>query len=298
VLLLITGSLDGSSDLICKELGNKVFRFNYDIFNEYTLEFSPDHWKITNPVGHSITSTTVTSCFWWKAFNFPIENQDKFVVDEVKYIFRELYAWCRLRGLVKGNSIDFHNEYGKINLLDIASKYFLTPKTLVTFKCAGLDSFYSEKLVAKSLTSTLTSNMGSLLTTEVEKSKLHPDFPWFLQEKVVSDFDITVFVCGEKLYAYEKDRKNLKGLDWRGEQTFDINNKEWIKFGLNEVEAHAIKLFCDDINVNWGRLDFMREKDKLVFLEFNANGQWVFLDYSGEDGLLGAVTNFLLPNTN
>jgi hypothetical protein len=37
----------------------------------------------------------------------------------------------------------------------------------------------------------------------------------------------------------------------------------------------------------------MRIGDELVFLEYNANGQWVFLDYSGEDGLVEAVCNYL-----
>ena len=36
-------------------------------------------------------------------------------------------------------------------------------------------------------------------------------------------------------------------------------------------------------------------KDNLVFLEFNANGQWVFLDYTGEIGLVKTVANYLLP---
>ena len=38
----------------------------------------------------------------------------------------------------------------------------------------------------------------------------------------------------------------------------------------------------------------MMRGDDLVFLEFNANGQWVFLDYSGEDGLVKAVSKYLI----
>lgn len=297
MLLLITGSEDGTGDAICKKLESKVFRFNYDTFNEYSFEFTPNHWQISNPLGHTISSKTISSCFWWKAFNFEIKNQDNFVVQEVKYFFRELYDWCRFQGITKGNPYDFHNHLGKINLLKIASKYFITPESLVTLKCEGVEKLKNFSVVAKSLSSALTNNKTSLLTTAVDISRLDPKFPWFLQEKIDSDFDITIFVCGKKIFAYEKTRKNLKGLDWRGEQTFNPNIREWDKCILRPNEKSAVESFCKDIKVDWGRLDFMKNKNnELVFLEYNANGQWLFLDYHEEDGMLNEVLNYLLPS--
>jgi hypothetical protein len=131
------------------------------------------------------------------------------------------------------------------------------------------------------------------MTTAVKPDLLNPNFPWYLQEKVISDADITVFVCGDNLFAYERDRGRLKGLDWRAEQTFDADAKEWIRFDLRERDSLAIVQFCEDISVDWGRLDFMRRQDELVFLEFNANGQWAFLDYQNEVGLVDAVVDYL-----
>jgi len=293
VLLIITGSLDGTSDLICQSVGQKVFRFNYDIFKEYRLEFFKDSWRITNPTGHSISSENISSCFWWKAFNYPITNEDPFIVEEVSYIFKEIYTWCELRGLVKGNPPDYHNHYGKLNLLNTASKYFKTPKTLFSLNGEGIRLLDKSSVVAKSLTATLTSNKGTLLTTEIDIKKIDTKYPWFLQEKINSDFDITVFICQKHIYAYERSRKNLKGLDWRGEQNADVKVKEWFKFELNESDIRAINGFCKDINVEWGRIDFMRAEEGLIFLEFNANGQWVFLDYFGEAGLVKIVSDYL-----
>ena len=297
MLLLITGSSDGTSDSVCRKLGNKVFRFNHDLFSEYSFQFTPNKWQISNPLGHTLSSENISSCLWWKAFNFDLVDQDNFVVEEVKYIFRELYAWCRLRKLTKGNPYDFHNTLGKVNLLDIASKFFVVPETLISFQCAGVKSLKKSPIVAKSLSSALTNNKASLLTTEVDTSRLDPKFPWYLQEKVESDFDITVVVCGEKLFAYERTRKNLKGLDWRGEQTFNPDIREWDKLQLMQDEINNIKAFCSSIKVNWGRLDFMKRDGELVFLEYNANGQWMFLDYHEEDGILPTVLDYLLPNT-
>lgn len=296
MLLLITGSKDGTSSLLISEIGSEnVFRFNYDLFKDYTLEFTPDYWKISNPTGYSIDSNSVTSCFWWKAFNFYLLDQEKFVVEEVKYIFRELYHWCRLKGITKGNSHDFHNHMGKMNILTIASKYFKTPQTLASIGLGGVQSLGEMPIVAKSFTSGLTVTNATLMTTAVSKESLHPDFPWFLQELLSSKADITIFVCGTSFFAYSRDRSQLKGLDWRAEQNFeDMAAKEWFRFDLSTQLQKSVMEFCTDLDVDWGRLDLMEVDGEMVFLEFNANGQWVFLDYSGEDGLVKTVSEYLM----
>lgn len=293
MLLLITNSCDGTGNVLVDKLGSKVFRFNYDLFNEYRFEFRPNFWAITNPSGHSISSTEIKSCFWWKAFNIPLENQDNYVIQEVKYIFRELYNWCRLSNLVKGNSFEFHNYFGKNTLLEIAQKFFEIPETLITLNGGGIERLSSREIVAKSLSSALTNSKASLLTTEVDIKKIDTKFPWYLQEKIVSDFDVTTFVCDDRLFTYQRDRKGLKGLDWRGEQSFDPNIKEWFKTDLSESEETQVFNFCKELNVRWGRLDFMRSDERLIFLEFNANGQWLFLDPENKNGMLDAVVKYL-----
>ena len=184
---------------------------------------------------------------------------------------------------------------GKINILNLASKYFQTPKTVVTFKLAGIEKLKNKSIVAKSLTSGLTTTNKALFTTEVKAETLHPDFLWFLQEKITSDADITVFICGDKQFAYSRSRTGLKGLDWRKEQIFDLSEQEWFIFDLNQAQSSAITTFSRDLGVDWGRLDFMNSSDGLIFLEFNANGQWVFLDYSGSVGLVKTVAKYLFP---
>jgi len=299
LLLLITGSQDPTSSLLVLELGSeKVFRFNYDLFKDYTLEFTPDYWKISNPTGHSIDSNNVTSCFWWKAFNFYLMGQEEFIVEEVKYIYREIYHWCRLKGINKGLPHDFHNHMGKMNILSIASSYFQIPKTLATFRLGGIDKFDSTALVAKSFTSGVTTTNKALMTTAVVMETLDPDYPWYLQELVNSNADITIFICGNTLKAYLRDRTNLKGLDWRTEQDFKNSTKEWYLFELDKDDERAVRGFSSEMNIEWGRIDLMKVNSGLIFLEFNANGQWVFLDLSGDDGLVKIVSDYLMPESN
>ena len=152
-----------------------------------------------------------------------------------------------------------------------------------------------KEVVAKSLTSGLTTTNKALFTTEVKTETLHPDFPWFLQEKINSDADITVFLCGDKQFTFSRSRANLKGLDWRKEQDFEMTAQEWFIFDLTSEQTLSIANFAKDLKVDWGRLDLMTNNDNFIFLEFNANGQWVFLDYTGEIGLVKTVANYLLP---
>ncbi len=296
MLLLFTGSLDGTSDLLIQELRTNVFRYNYDLFKDYRFQFTPDYWEISNPAGHSINSNIVSSAFWWKAFNFYLMDEEPFIVEEAKYVCRELYHWCRVRGLAKGNPHDFHHHMGKMNILSLASKHFQIPDTLITLGLGGLEKLKGKPIVAKSLTSGLTTTNKALFTTEVKAETLHPEFQWFLQEKITSDADVTIFVCGDKQFAFYRSRDDLEGLDWRKEQTFDMHKKEWFLFDLTEKQSTSVANFAHDLGVDFGRLDLMTLNDDLIFLEFNANGQWVFLDYSGEVGLVKTVAKYLLPN--
>lgn len=291
MLLIITGSIDGTSDRILLSLRERAFRFNFDLYRDYEFELTPNYWRIANPTGHAISSETITGLWWWKGFNCTA-HEEPFINEELKLTFRELSSWALRRNLVKGNLPDFHNRLGKIAILEIAKKYFDIPDTIVTwgFKSAPL----IHEAVAKSLSSGLTVTNKALFTTAIDTNRLDPDFPWFLQDKVDASADTTVFICGTKLFCFDRDRANLSGLDWRKEQDFTCTKEEWIPQELTQNQTAAVNSFCEDIGVSWGRLDLLRLEDgSLVFLEYNANGQWVFLDYHNKYGLLDTVIDYL-----
>lgn len=295
MLLLITGSGDGTADRIVLKLGEEVFRFNYDLFSDYKFQLTPDYWEIEDPVGRKISSLTCTRVFWWKAFSYWIEGQDKLIKAEVKYIFRDLFGLVTAQKIAKGNSPSWHDKVGKMHVLTLAKKYFEIPTTLVTSGLSGIDIFNSKKVVAKSLASQLSNQNTVLFTTDVETNRLHPDFPWYLQEKIQSRWDVTVFYCDGNVFPFKRDRINLKGIDWRAEQSLDVQVEEWLPFKLTQEQSKAFDLLSNDLDVEFGRYDLMTNGDseELIFLEFNANGQWVFLDYQEKYGLLDAVVNWL-----
>lgn len=296
MLLLLTGSGDGSADRIVSRFDDdQIFRFNFDLWADYELTLTPNYWQISSPCGHKISSETVTRAFFWKAFHFYLLDTDHLISSEVKYIFRELYNWCAMRNLLRGTPYAYHNKMGKISILSIAKEHFSIPATLITIKNSGLDLLSNHSVVAKSLSSAVSSEQTVLATTEIELNQLHPAYPWYLQEKIESDWDITVFQCGTKLFAFRRSRADLKGVDWRTEQKFDDSIQEWFPFELTDDESNKVKCLSNDLGIDFGRYDFMSSKleNRLIFLEYNANGQWVFLDPHDKFGLLDQVVNYL-----
>lgn len=294
MLLVFTGSGDGTSDLLFQRLSTKAFRFNFDIFREYSVTLTSSHWSIRNPHGFEISSDTATVGFWWKAFNY-FTDQEEFLDTEVKYVFRELYSWFKANGAVKGNSPDFHKERGKIFILGVAKSFFPVPETIVGWGFKDLPATsQGKRYVAKSLASGLTTTSKALFTTEVDLRKLDPSFPWYLQEAIDAEADVTIFICGRKKFTFSRSRAGLVGLDWRNQGFRDKYAEEWQSRELSSLEKAAVDGFCLALGVEWGRLDFLEVQGGLIFLEFNANGQWVFLDQLDKVGLVGEVVDYLL----
>ena len=91
-------------------------------------------------------------------------------------------------------------------------------------------------------------------------------------------------------------RSTLTRIDWRNqEDVFNLEQK-WKPFSLTEKQRGAVSAFLHQIAVDWGRIDFLRRDSKLVFLEYNGNGQFGFLDPKHEFGILDGVVEYLLKS--
>ncbi len=294
MLLLLTSAGDGTSDRLAHKLGNQVFRLNFDQLPEYKISFELNKWYVENPVGRFISSDLATRVLWWKAFAATAESYDKYLKEESKYFFRELYSWFKDHGTIKGNPIDFHNSYGKMRIGKIASKYFDVPDSLITYQLSNEIAVPKHNRIVKSLTSELVAEGKALFTSDVSNRELDPNFPWFLQEKIEAKSDLTFFIVGKKIFGFERSRSALAGLDWRAEQSLDGSIEEWFPFETTTEFKDNLARLNNELGIEWGRYDFMLTADgKIKFLEFNANGQWVFLDFYEKYGLLDCVVEYL-----
>jgi hypothetical protein len=293
MLLFITGSGDVHANLLLENCNLPAFRLNYDLWQDYSIRCQPGQWEIANPLGRTITSESATHCFWWKAFHYGIDA-DQYVIAEIKYLLRELYGSFLRRGLVVGNPPDFHHHCGKLQILHMASKYFRVPTTLCGWNLPATVGLFAEhELAAKSLSSEQTSDGKVLFTTPVAYPQIDRTLPWYLQAKVEARDDVTVFVCGEAQFAFSRSRQDLQGLDWRRIIPDSPEESGWRPKTLSPSEAKALNALCSDLGISWGRFDLMEDSEGLVFLEFNANGQFGFLDFYCDNGLMRTVAAYL-----
>ena len=105
---------------------------------------------------------------------------------------------------------------------------------------------------------------------------------------------MTIFVCGTNHFSFARDRTNIKGLDWRNQDDLFTNAAQWVPFSLARKDAESLNRLCGELNVDWGRFDFLWSGEELTFLEFNANGQFFFLDPENQFGILDAVVDYLM----
>jgi hypothetical protein len=270
---------------------------NFDLWQDYSVVMRTGEWEIANPAGFRISSKSASHCFWWKPFQSKIKG-DGFLVSEIKYVFRELYNYFFHRGLIVGNPPDFHNRLGKLQILEIATRFFRTPQSVVGWNLPEqFRNSDAREIVAKSLSSEFTSDGRALYTSLVEYQSIDRSCPWFLQTKINAANDVTIVVCGDEFYAYTRSREGLQGLDWR--RTIGNENhpeRAWQARPLSAAEQKSVRGLCQLLRVRWGRFDFLEDEKGLVFLEFNANGQWAFLDCYGNNGLTEAVVSYLLKS--
>ncbi len=295
MLLLITGSVDGTADRIVSKFGEGIFRLNYNLWKEYKVSFTPEFWSIENPAGLKISSETAKNVFWWKAFAY-MTDDDLLIKSEIKYFLQDLYGWFETRGLSKGNSINYHNSFGKVNILGLANKYFKIPASIFSIGLDNITHLKNESLIVKSLSSSISSDKQVLMTSKIPSiEKLDKNFPWFIQDEIISDWDVTVFLCGNKVFSFKRSREGLEGIDWRVDQDFEYTKQEWFLFKLSEKQELNIFNLAKELKIEFGRFDFMTSgsSNELVFLEVNASGQWVFLDIHDEYGLLEHVVEWL-----
>ncbi|NBP39006.1 MAG: hypothetical protein EBV34_11310 [Betaproteobacteria bacterium] len=296
MILIFSLSGDGTADLLSSRFAPTCFRINYDIWHDYSIEQTPHYWRLEDPTGRYIDSKNVSRAFWWKTFNVDLPLVDPMITAEIRYTFREIYAHTKRKGIVRGNPPDWHKNWGKTAILNVASRYLKTPLSLVSWQGLGISKLPTDKsYVAKSLDTELTAEGKALFTTKVELSKLDLSYPWFIQEFIESDWDVTIQIIGSKLFPFRRSRKDLKGIDWRSEQSFRTDIEEWEPLTLSASDERAVRSVFSDLSVDFGRMDLMIEKSTgdMIFLEYNANGQWVFLDFNEKYGILDAVVEYI-----
>lgn len=296
MLLILTNSLDGTTDEIVRRIGaDNVFRFNVDLWRNYQTSVDPNGFCLTDPTGRTCASGDVRSAYVRKpSFDDPLTIpeggcEEAWLRAQISYFVQEVYNWCERHDLVRLVEKGAQSRFGKFSQMWIASRHFSVPTWRFT-RGAPAESDGHEYIV-KPLTADFIGDYKFLFTTRVVPSELDPAYPWLFQQEVAASHDVTVVYVRGLCFAFGLDRSTFSGVDWRKH----INREElaWTPWRLSEAEEGAIRAFMEEARLDFGRLDFLARDEELQFLEVNPNGQWAWLDEEGEQGIFDAVISVL-----
>lgn len=295
MIFISTCSQDTTTDIVIRELNaHDVLRFNIDKPEDFAWDFHRAGFRIADKAnGKEITDKSITSFYLRKPMYFDLIDVPSFGCaenwrrEETDELFNDFFRECQSRGLVALVRSQ-NNKYGKLRQLLVAQKHFhVAPWHF--FHGELPDELKHGRWVVKSMTSAMIGKDKMFLVKEVPPSALDLTWPWFVQERIEGEEEVTVVYIDGKTYAANALRDSFGGEDSR--KSLLEHPVAWPRCELTPEEEHAIRGFMDETGYRFGRFDFIRKNGELWFLELNPNGQWAWLDEKNEHGLVSMVAD-------
>ncbi len=298
MIFLYTCSQDVTSDILAAKLAAEaeVFRFDIDRNSDYVWSFGPDGWSCAHSSGRRISSSSIR-CFhlrkpmFMEGIDVPAQGcLENWRRKELQTLFKNLFDECDRAGMAALVHSDC-DKWGKPAQMRIAARHFRVPEWRI-FGGSLPELPQGKDWVVKSLAQTMIGAGKCFLVREADPATLDLSYPWFIQEKVDGEEEVSAAYVEGRIFASSISRAVFGTVDSRLE-TFRRNLK-WTPVELPGAEKAAIRAFMAEIGLSFGRFDFIRKDGVLNFLEVNPNGQWAWLDVNDERGLVSAVAEAIL----
>ncbi len=299
--LLIGASGDVTADLIVDSLGDRVLRINNDRPHDQNFTVSADGFEISDEYGRKVDQNSLRTVILRKSA--PVElgvgGEELYARREHTKAIEGLLDWIeRVMPQAMPMSHRAMNKATKFICARVARDYFSVPEWVFSSKPSAcvLNRPVVKNLCGMPIEEAGPNSDGSLLyVQEVKLDELADRWPWFLQEKIESRYDLTVLYLGGECHALRLDRSKFEGLDWRKFIGAGVDDK-WELVRLTAPICDRIKAYMDDMGLSYGRLDFLYSQEDfgdLQFLEVNPHGQWAWMDLKKDRGIFDAMIRFL-----
>lgn len=286
-LFIPTSSTDGTCDVfvgLFKEAGVPTFRWNVDLWEHYEVRIDNDRCEFVDPTGRSVDLyNDDVFLLWRKPFvELAVESQQRlssenweFAKSELRQILLSVDAIFRVRWRTVFIEPHADRRLPKLLQLKIASEFFDVPAYAFSVRENMLD----DPIIIKPLGNPQVGRNIFYTTKSPSASLLRP-FPWFSQQAILGGSDITcVYLGGEVNFFQCEFIRSPASIDWRKEIGSE-NQSLWKPVHLGDAISEATQRLMGKFDLAYGRLDFIKDGDKLYFLECNSNGQFGWLDDS------------------
>ena len=265
---------------ICHERNLPAFRFNMDMFNSYVFNWSGSGFEISAPNGLTCVESEIMQIVCYHArmtIDQHFENMEnyggeaKWVISWLNHLHDCIVAWG-----IKNKKVRLFTPAGiafsKTLQMEMAEKYFSVPEFCLHWG----NSLPRQNVIVKSLTQRPFSDGSTAYAKIVDRSTLSPCWPWFTQEIAPGDRDATVLYINGKIHSYQFASVRGELTDWRTTQGTDRNR--WMPWEPGRGFERKVDAYMKDMNLKYGRLDFIIGGKEPQFLEVNPCGQFGWLD--------------------
>lgn len=302
VVLVFTNSSDITTDVLFQFLPsqtNSIFRFNFDLFENYDLMISDNKFFLSDPIGRIVTSENIKKAYYRKParkskFDNPFQEYSE---QENWHLYRELLFFLWEKDKLVLVEPDYSGRTNKTRQFQIAKDFFLIPPTLATNKIENHMPTW-EKSVVKSLSGKFIGKKH-VFTSLVNASDLDSQYSWYVQEYIEATYDLTVAFVRGKTFSFRLKRDFLlESIDFRAPTTKNLWDM-WEPYNISPNLQKSILEFMFKMKLDYGRIDFLITEDgQVYFCEVNPNGQFAWLDVENKTGLLSAIVQEISPDTD
>lgn len=305
--LIISSSIDYSTDLICCELEKRklsYLRLNRDQFSEFDIVFSlsDDTLRVAFDKEEYIIDPQNLISVYFRAPVFLRSSNKTYSLEEQLYksqwssFIRNL---CVFESAIWVNHpVTTYRAENKILQLKTAKDCgFIIPKTFVGNTLPtdiNPDYLYIVKSIDTALFYDKGQEMFTYSTKITGKELLSSELkgaPVIVQECLCDKIDIRVTIVGEKLFpvSITNNGQSISG-DWRR------TPKELLKYDpihLPESVVESIQKTMNVLELKFGGMDLALVDGNYYFIEVNPTGEWGWLVSSAKLPIDKAIVNYL-----
>lgn len=280
---------------------NTVLRINNDRPHDLELAISHDGFRAADMYGRVVDQDNLTTVILRKLLPADIGEggEELYARREYTKAIEGMLDWIeRYKPAAMPMSHRAMNKASKFVCASVARGYFSVPNWVFTSipTSASMIRPVVKNLSGMPVVEAGPNSHGEMLyVQEVKLDELAEGWPWFLQEKVESRYDLTVLYLGGECHALRLDRSRFEGLDWRKFIGAGVD-EQWEPVALPPDVSRRIDAYMRDMDLTYGRLDFLYTREDfgdLQFLEVNPHGQWAWMDLKKDRGIFDAMMRFL-----
>lgn len=295
-ILIITNTIDLTVDYLINKYSNQInfFRFNTDRFQDYNIQITFENTVIQYTDKSSLLNLSECDALYYRKISMP--SLDDYSPQYQRMMQQEMMTVIEGIAETAGDiaitrpSI-MRKADNKVLQLKIAKEVsFTLPRSLITNSDSAASGFSSErKAIIKPISFGKivgTNKVGfiqtNLVNNEAEINGLSCS-PAYFQSYQTKDYEVRLTIVDKQLFGVRIDSSDK--VDWRKENAVLQYRKISVPLFIAEK---CLDMMCR-LNLSFAAFDFIVSEGVYIFLELNANGQWLWLENELNLGISDAL---------